>query len=221
MERLGAFTHASKLKRLALKLTAAAAASSPSVLQFGELDRLKQLFSQMDDDGDGFISGQQLHEGLASLGTQLSETDIAEMLLVSKVRVRPCWSGDAAAAACVCACVRVCLHACVWASHALCSTMCWHLPRAAPQVDLHHSKGIDFNEFIASMFDGTVLAQKQAAELVRGRRGHDARGARPANRCNSTGRSSAAAQPAPLQHADLLRAVNTALLPHCAVLKAQ
>lgn len=46
------------------------------------------LFEEMDLDHDGIISGQQLHEGLAKLGTHLSERDVAEFLKVSKVRAQ-------------------------------------------------------------------------------------------------------------------------------------
>lgn len=44
------------------------------------------MFQEMDLDKDGIISGQQLQAGLASLGTDLTQQDIAEFLLVSKVQ---------------------------------------------------------------------------------------------------------------------------------------
>eukprot|EP00775_Hariotina_reticulata_P006118 gene6118-6357_t len=116
VSRLGAFTGAARMKRLALKLMVAAAGSSPGALQNQELNRLRSMFQEMDLDKDGIISGQQLQAGLASLGTDLTEQDIAEFLLVSKVDC--------------------------------------------------HSEGINFNEFIAAMFDAQKLAHQQQQQLI-------------------------------------------------------
>lgn len=85
LERLGAFAAASRVKRLAIKVMVAAAASTPGVINGAELSRLRAIFQDMDLDGDGIISGQQLHAGLASLGARLSEQDLAEFIAVSKV----------------------------------------------------------------------------------------------------------------------------------------
>eukprot|EP00879_Flechtneria_rotunda_P016337 GHRR01017093.1.p1 GENE.GHRR01017093.1~~GHRR01017093.1.p1 ORF type:complete len:218 (+),score=81.76 GHRR01017093.1:806-1459(+) len=87
LARLGAFTGASRVKRLALKLMIAAAATTSGAINSQELARLRALFQEMDADGDGVISGKQLHAGLASLGTNLSEADLAEFMHVSLVRL--------------------------------------------------------------------------------------------------------------------------------------
>lgn len=84
LERLGAFTGAARVKRLALKLMVAAAATTGAV-NSKQLVRLREMFQEMDTDGDGIITGQQLAAGLGQLGTQLSEQDLAEFLQVSKV----------------------------------------------------------------------------------------------------------------------------------------
>jgi hypothetical protein len=84
LARLGAFTGAARVKRLALKLMVAAAASTGAV-DSAQLQRLKKLFQEMDLDGDGIISGQQLAAGLAQLGTTLTDKDLAEFLQVSQV----------------------------------------------------------------------------------------------------------------------------------------
>jgi hypothetical protein len=84
LARLGAFTGAARVKRLALKLMVAAAASTGAV-DSAQLQKLRKLFQEMDLDGDGIISGQQLAEGLAQLGTTLSDKDVAEFLQVSRV----------------------------------------------------------------------------------------------------------------------------------------
>ncbi|KAF8071086.1 CPK12 [Scenedesmus sp. PABB004] len=85
LERLGAFTGAARVRRLALKLMVAAAAAAPGVVNITELGKLRSLFVEMDLDGDGIISAAQLQAGLASLGTHLSERDLAEFMHVSKV----------------------------------------------------------------------------------------------------------------------------------------
>eukprot|EP00878_Enallax_costatus_P013938 GHUV01014575.1.p1 GENE.GHUV01014575.1~~GHUV01014575.1.p1 ORF type:complete len:378 (+),score=171.46 GHUV01014575.1:509-1642(+) len=85
LERLGAFAASSRVKRLAIKVMVAAAASTPGVINSAELSGLRVLFQELDLDGDGIISGQQLHAGLASLGAHLSERDLAEFIAVSKV----------------------------------------------------------------------------------------------------------------------------------------
>ncbi len=59
------------------------------VINSAELSRLRTLFAEMDCDGDGIITGAQLASGLASLGSQLSDTDMAEFLSVSKARDVP------------------------------------------------------------------------------------------------------------------------------------
>jgi hypothetical protein len=43
------------------------------------------VFEEMDLDHDGVITGQQLHEGLAKMGANISGKDVAEFLKVSKV----------------------------------------------------------------------------------------------------------------------------------------
>lgn len=49
---------------------------------------LQAVFEEMDQDHDGIITGQQLHEGLAKMGAgAISERDVAEFLKVSKVRL--------------------------------------------------------------------------------------------------------------------------------------
>lgn len=84
LARLGAFTGAARVKRLALKLMVAAAASTGAVDSV-QLQKLRKLFQEMDLDGDGIISGQQLAAGLAQLGTTLTDKDLAEFLQVSRV----------------------------------------------------------------------------------------------------------------------------------------
>lgn len=115
LARLGAFTGAARVKRLALKLMVAAAASTGAVDSV-QLQKLRKLFQEMDLDGDGIISGQQLAAGLAQLGTTLTDKDLAEFLQVSRVDC--------------------------------------------------HSEGINFNEFIAAMFDAQDLATQQVAMLI-------------------------------------------------------
>jgi Ca2+-binding EF-hand superfamily protein len=62
-----------------------AAAASTGAVDSAQLQQLKMLFQEMDLDGDGIISGQQLAAGLAQLGTTLSDKDVAEFLQVSRV----------------------------------------------------------------------------------------------------------------------------------------
>lgn len=88
LDRLASFAASSRVKRLALKVMVAAAASTPGVINIQELARLRALFQEMDLDGDGIITGQQLHAGLTSLGANLSEQDLAEFITVSKVRTK-------------------------------------------------------------------------------------------------------------------------------------
>jgi hypothetical protein len=89
LARLGAFTGAARVKRLALKLMVAAAASTGAV-DSAQLQRLKKLFQEMDLDGDGIISGQQLAAGLAQMGTTLTDKDLSEFLQVSRVSSCQC-----------------------------------------------------------------------------------------------------------------------------------
>lgn len=116
MQRLGAFTGAARVKRLALKLMVAAAVTTPGVLQSSELQKLRAVFEEMDLDHDGVITGQQLHEALAKMGATISERDVAEFLKVSKVD--------------------------------------------------SHADGINFNEFIAAMFDSQKLAKAEVEKLL-------------------------------------------------------
>ena len=62
-----------KLKQLALKVIA-------ENLPEEEIQGLKQMFANMDTDGSGSITYEELKEGLARLGSKLSETEVKALM---------------------------------------------------------------------------------------------------------------------------------------------
>jgi len=107
MERLRDFSHASRMKRLALKLLAA---KEMKALSDRELGQLQGVFRRFDEDGDGLIDGKALQAALQEVGCVLEQQDVAEFLEVS-------------------------------------------------QVDCHRPGMVDFNEFVAALFNVSDVAQ--------------------------------------------------------------
>ncbi|CAO2836281.1 unnamed protein product [Amaranthus hypochondriacus] len=73
LSRMKQFRVMNKLKQLALKVIA-------ENLPEEEIQGMKQMFSNMDTDGSGSITYDELKEGLARLGSKLSETEVKALM---------------------------------------------------------------------------------------------------------------------------------------------
>lgn len=73
LSRMKQFRVMNKLKQLALKVIA-------ENLPAEEIQGLKQMFANMDTDGSGSITYEELKEGLARLGSKLSETEVKALM---------------------------------------------------------------------------------------------------------------------------------------------
>ncbi|XP_021758927.1 calcium-dependent protein kinase 9-like isoform X2 [Chenopodium quinoa] len=73
LSRLKQFRVMNKLKQLALKVIA-------ENLPAEEIQGLKQMFANMDTDGSGTITYEELKEGLARLGSKLTETEVKALM---------------------------------------------------------------------------------------------------------------------------------------------
>ncbi|XP_010675716.2 calcium-dependent protein kinase 33 [Beta vulgaris subsp. vulgaris] len=73
LSRMKQFRVMNKLKQLALKVIA-------ENLPEEEIQGLKQMFANMDTDGSGSITYEELKEGLARLGSKLSETEVKALM---------------------------------------------------------------------------------------------------------------------------------------------
>nr|AAD17800.1 Ca2+-dependent protein kinase [Mesembryanthemum crystallinum] len=71
--RMKQFRVMNKLKKLALKVIA-------ENLPDEEIQGLKQMFANMDTDGSGSITYEELREGLARLGSKLTETEVKALM---------------------------------------------------------------------------------------------------------------------------------------------
>ncbi|XWS14422.1 hypothetical protein CRYUN_Cryun35bG0008200 [Craigia yunnanensis] len=74
LSRLKQFRVMNKLKKLALKVIAESLSSEE------EVKGLKQMFNNIDTDGSGTITLEELRDGLARLGSKLSETEIKQLM---------------------------------------------------------------------------------------------------------------------------------------------
>ncbi|XVF35910.1 hypothetical protein REPUB_Repub19eG0012400 [Reevesia pubescens] len=72
--RLKQFRVMNKLKKLALKVIAESLSSEE------EMKGLKQMFNNIDTDGSGTITLEELRNGLARLGSKLTETEIKQLM---------------------------------------------------------------------------------------------------------------------------------------------
>ncbi|XP_057540367.1 calcium-dependent protein kinase 33-like [Amaranthus tricolor] len=73
LSRMKQFRVMNKLKQLALKVIA-------ENLPEEEIQGLKQMFANMDTDGSGSITYDELKEGLAQLGSKLTETEVKALM---------------------------------------------------------------------------------------------------------------------------------------------
>ncbi|KAI3464780.1 hypothetical protein Pfo_021443 [Paulownia fortunei] len=76
--RMKQFRAMNKLKKLALKVIA-------ENLSEEEIKGLKQMFNNMDTDGSGTITYEELRTGLSKLGSRLSETEIQQLMEAADV----------------------------------------------------------------------------------------------------------------------------------------
>ncbi|KAL3505434.1 hypothetical protein ACH5RR_035275 [Cinchona calisaya] len=76
--RMKQFSAMNKLKKLALKVIA-------ENLSEEEINGLRQMFNNMDTDGSGTITFEELKAGLSSLGSKLSEEEIQQLLEAADV----------------------------------------------------------------------------------------------------------------------------------------
>ncbi|KAJ7966913.1 putative Calcium-dependent protein kinase [Quillaja saponaria] len=73
LSRMRQFRAMNKLKKLALKVIA-------ETLSEEEIKGLKQMFNNMDTDGSGTITLEELKSGLSRLGSKLSESEIKQLM---------------------------------------------------------------------------------------------------------------------------------------------
>ncbi|KAH0469466.1 hypothetical protein IEQ34_001024 [Dendrobium chrysotoxum] len=73
LTRMKQFRAMNKLKKLALKVIA-------ETLSEEEIKGLKQMFANMDTDGSGTITYEELKTGLARLGSKLSEAEVKQLM---------------------------------------------------------------------------------------------------------------------------------------------
>ncbi|KAI3730323.1 hypothetical protein L1987_61492 [Smallanthus sonchifolius] len=77
--RMKQFRAMNKLKKLALKVIA------ENLEPTEEMNGLKQMFNNMDTDGSGFITYEELKTGLSKLGSRLAESEIQQLLEAADV----------------------------------------------------------------------------------------------------------------------------------------